>query len=62
MHVNFRVEEKCGVSEGGAVASEDWAVVGLGVAARVEGCDLGPVWIFEESYLALGLSHQGSGP
>ena len=33
MHVNFRVEEKCEVSEGGAVASEDWAVVGLGVVA-----------------------------
>jgi hypothetical protein len=49
MHVNFRVEEKCEVSEGGAVASEDWAVVGLGVAARVEGCDLGPIWIFRKA-------------
>jgi hypothetical protein len=33
MHVNLRVEDKCGVSEGGAVASEDLAVVGLGVVA-----------------------------
>ena len=38
------------MSEGGAVASEDWAVVGLGVAARIEGCDLGLGWIFMESY------------
>jgi hypothetical protein len=33
MHVNLRVEDKCGVSEGGAAASEDLAEVGLGVVA-----------------------------